>query len=252
MDEPTPEAVPADPTPVEGHLRMALPVGLGLFPLGLAFGALVVHAGLSWWWATVFSTIVYAGSLEFLLVGMAVTGVPLAQVALSTLLVNSRHVFYALSFPLHNVDGKVRKAYATFALTDEAYAVTTSPEAQRWSSRQIIGVQVFFQVCWVGGATLGALAGSVLPLDELDGLDFALTALFVVLAIEAYRDRPDRVTGVVAVACAAVALAISREHMLPIAFAGFTAVQVWRARRDPIELPVEPPGPNEVPPEVVA
>lgn len=241
MEEPTPEAVTADPVPAEGHLRVALPVGLGLFPLGLAFGALVVHAGLSWWWATVFSTIVYAGSLEFLLVGMAVTGVPLAQVALSTLLVNSRHVFYALSFPLHNVDSKAAKAYATFALTDEAYAVTTSPEAQRWSSRQIIGVQVFFQVCWVGGATLGALAGSVLPLDRLDGLDFALTALFVVLAIEAYRERPDRVTAALAVVCAVVGLAISREHLLPIAFAGFTAVQVVRARRNPIEVPPEAP-----------
>lgn len=217
--------------------KLALPVGLGLFPLGMAFGALVVHAGLEWWWATVFSSIVYAGSLEFLLVGMAVSGVPIAQVALSTLLVNSRHVFYALSFPLHNVDTKVGKAYATFALTDEAYAVTTSPEAQRWTSRQIIGVQVFFQVCWVGGATLGALAGSVLPLDRLEGLDFALTALFVVLSIEAYRERPDRVTAGVAVAAAVIALALSREHMLPIAFAGFTAVQVIRARRSPVAVP---------------
>jgi 4-azaleucine resistance transporter AzlC len=227
VDEPAPPSI----------AKVVLPVGLGLFPLGLAFGALVVHAGLSWWWATVFSTVVYAGSLEFLLVGMAVSGVPIAQVALSTLLVNSRHVFYALSFPLHNVEGKVGKAYATFALTDEAYAVTTSPEAQRWTSRQIIGVQVFFQVCWVGGATLGALAGSVLPLDRLEGLDFALTALFVVLAIEAYRERPDRVTAVVAVACTLVALALSREHVLPIAFAGFTAVQVVRARRSPPPVP---------------
>ncbi len=229
MDEPAPTSI----------AKVALPVALGLFPLGLAFGALVVHAGLSWWWATVFSSIVYAGSLEFLLVGMAVSGVPLAQVALSTLLVNSRHVFYALSFPLHNVDGKAAKAYATFALTDEAYAVTTSPEAQRWTSRQIIGVQVLFQVCWVGGATLGALAGSVLPLDRLDGLDFALTALFVVLAIEAYRERPDRLSAVLAVGCAIVALVLSSEHVLPIAFAGFTAVQVVRARRSPIPLALE-------------
>ncbi|WP_421118517.1 AzlC family ABC transporter permease [Aquihabitans daechungensis] len=238
MDEAPSDPAVAAVAPAPGEVaRIAIPVGLGLFPLGLALGALVVHAGLDWWWATVFSSIVYAGSLEFLLVGMAVAGVPLAQVALSTLLVNSRHVFYALSFPLHNVDSKLAKAYATFALTDEAYAVTTSPHAQRWTSKQIIGVQVFFQLSWVGGATIGALAGSVLPLDRLEGLGFALTALFVVLAIEAYRERPDRVSAVVAVACALVALALSREHMLPIAFAGFTAVQVIRARLDPIEVP---------------
>jgi predicted branched-subunit amino acid permease len=86
----------ARPTPV---LAIAAPVGLGLWSLGLAFGLVVVHAGLAWWWATVFTAVVYAGSLEFLLVGLAVAGAPLLQVASTTLIVNLRHVFYALSFP---------------------------------------------------------------------------------------------------------------------------------------------------------
>lgn len=220
---------------------MILPVGLGLFSLGLVFGAVVVHAGLAWWWATVFTTIVYAGSLEFLLVGMAVTGVPLAQVAMTSLLVNSRHVFYALSFPLQNVDGRAAKAYSTFALTDEAYAVTTSPEAAGWTSKRIIGLQLFFQLAWVGGGTIGALVGTVLPLDRLDGLDFALTALFLVLAIEAYRERPDTATAVIGAACGLGALIVAPDHLLPVAFAAFTAVQVIRARRQ------DGPAPDEAP-----
>jgi len=101
---------------------IVVPVGLGLFSLGLAFGLVVVHAGLAWWWATVFTAVVYAGSLEFLLVGLTVAATPLLQVAATTLIVNLRHVFYALSFPLDRVDRRWAKAYSTYALTDEAYA----------------------------------------------------------------------------------------------------------------------------------
>jgi predicted branched-subunit amino acid permease len=77
-------------TPV---LAIAAPVELGLCSLGLVFGLGVVHAGLAWWWATVFTAVVYAGSLEFLLVGLAVAGSPLRQVASTTLIANLRHEF---------------------------------------------------------------------------------------------------------------------------------------------------------------
>jgi 4-azaleucine resistance transporter AzlC len=122
----------------------------------------------------------------------------LLQVASTTLIVNLRHVFYALSFPLDRVHGLPAKVYSTFALTDEAYAVT-SAQPDGWTSRRILLVQFIFQVAWVSGATIGALAGSALPIERVQGVEFALTALFVVLAIDAYRARPDRVV----VGCAA-------------------------------------------------
>ena len=84
-------------------LRLAAPIGLAFVPLGMALGLLIVHAGLAWWWAPVFAAVIYAGSLEFLMVGLAATAAPVAAVALTTFIVNSRHVFYALSFPLDRV-----------------------------------------------------------------------------------------------------------------------------------------------------
>lgn len=216
----------------DGMPAVAAPVGLGLFSLGVAFGLVVVHAGLSWWWATVFTAVVYAGSLEFLLVGMAVAATPLPLVAATTLIVNLRHVFYALSFPLDRVDGRLAKAYATFALTDEAYAVTAvAPRA--WSSRAIVGIQVLFQVAWVAGGTVGALAGSVLPIERVHGVDFALTALFVVLAIDAYRARPEPWFAGCAAGCAVLAAVVVPGAMLPAAFAAYTAILLGRlaARR---------------------
>jgi 4-azaleucine resistance transporter AzlC len=206
---------------------IAAPVGLGLFSLGLAFGLVVVHAGLPWWWATVFTAVVYAGSLEFLLVPLATAAAPLAVVASTTLIVNLRHVFYALSFPLDRVNGRLAKAYSTYALTDEAYAVT-SAEPAGWTSRRILLVQVIFQVAWVLGATIGALAGSALPIERVQGLDFALTALFVVLAIDAYRVRPEVLLAVCAAGCAIVAWLVTPEWMLVSAFAGYTAILVGR------------------------
>jgi predicted branched-subunit amino acid permease len=71
-----------------------------MFLLGTSFGLLVVGSGLSWWWAPVFSAVVFAGSAEFLLVSLAVAGAPLLAIAVTTVLVNGRHVFYGLSFPL--------------------------------------------------------------------------------------------------------------------------------------------------------
>jgi predicted branched-subunit amino acid permease len=87
-------------------LRVSGSVGLAIFPIGIAFGMLVVHSGLAWWWASVFSSTIFAGSFEFLLIGLTATAAPLAQIALTAFLVNSRHVFYALSFPLHRITGR--------------------------------------------------------------------------------------------------------------------------------------------------
>src|SRR5699024_6047518 len=99
-------------------LRDTLVVGFGLFPLGLAFGLLLTQSGFAWWWAPLFSLLIYAGSLEFLAIGLLLALTPLAQLAVTTLMVNSRHVFYALSFPLHRVRGPWAKTYAMYALTD--------------------------------------------------------------------------------------------------------------------------------------
>ncbi|MDZ7885358.1 MAG: AzlC family ABC transporter permease [Mycobacterium sp.] len=179
-------------------LRLAAPIGLAFLPLGAALGFLVVHAGLAWWWAPVFAAVIYAGSLEFLMVGLAAAGSPVATVALTTLIVNSRHVFYALSFPLHRVAGLPGKLYSTYVISDEAYAVGVSPAARDWTSRQILTMQAGLHLTWTVSAGLGGLLGAALPIERLHGLEFALTALFIVLAIDAYRQHPgpaDRAAG---------------------------------------------------------
>jgi len=187
-----------------------------MFPLGVAFGLLVVQSGLAWWWAPLFSGLIYAGSLEFLLVGMLLVATPLASIALTTFLVNSRHVFYALSFPLHRVRGRLARVYAMFALIDEAYALTATRPPETLSSRRILCTQVLLQSYWVTGGIVGALAGQWLP-GPIDGLSFALTSLFVVLAIDACRSGQDLSDPALAVGCALVAATVAPGQMLVVA-----------------------------------
>lgn len=186
---------------------------MSVIPLGIAFGVLVVHSGLQWWWAPTFAAVIFAGSLEFLLIGMVVAMTPLTQIAATALLVNFRHVFYALSFPLHRVHGVTAKVYSTFALTDEAYALTAGPDAHQWTRRRIILVQAIFHFFWIGSVALGGLAGAWVS-AKIVGLDFAVTALFVVLGLDAYRTHRCLRLPLLAMGCAVVSAVVFADNML--------------------------------------
>ena len=168
--------------------RDSAAVGLGYLPLGIALGVLVIQSGLDWWWALLSPAVVYAGSFELLLIGLVAAAAPLTVIAGTAFIINTRHAFYALSFPLHRVNGRLGKLYATFALSDEAYALTSTNEARSWHSRRILWLQFFLHLYWVTGSTTGALLGDARIFDSIRGLDFALTALFTVLALDAVRN----------------------------------------------------------------
>lgn len=208
------------------------PVALGMVSLGLAFGLLLTQLGLPWWWAPIFSTVVYAGSLEFLLATMVVAAVPLAQIVVATLFVNSRHIFYAFSFPLHQVHHPLGKVYSAYALTDEAYALTASGQVGAWSGRRLLLLQLLLQLGWVGGATGGALLGLALPLEAVSGFDFALTALFIVLAMDAYRANPNLSLLLAAAGCGVGAIFFFPGQMLLVAYCAFFVLLLgWYAAK---------------------
>ncbi|APE11372.1 AzlC family ABC transporter permease [Rhodococcus pyridinivorans] len=190
-------------------------VGLGLIPLGLAFGVVLTQGGFEWWWAPIFSTVIYAGSMEFLAIGLIAAVTPLASVAAATLLVNFRHVFYGLSFPLHRIRSRLGRLYGVYALTDESYAIVAPKAREPLSGTRILTVQVLCQLMWVVSGTIGALIGAVLP-DGLAGLEFALTALFAVLAIDAFRANRDVPAPVLALVCGLVALLVAKSQMLVV------------------------------------
>ncbi|WP_312810244.1 AzlC family ABC transporter permease [Corynebacterium variabile] len=203
---------------VTAGVRASWTVALGLLPLGLAFGLLVSQSGFAWWWTPVFSFVIYAGSMEFLAISLVTGGVAPLSAVVTGFLVNFRHIFYGLSYPVKAVTSPVAKAYGVYALTDETYAILSAHRGSSWTAwtqPKIMAVQVFCQASWVVPGIVGALVGAALPVD-IEGLDFALTALFVVLAIEAMSARRDVLLPVVAVVTGVVGLLISRDQMLLI------------------------------------
>ncbi|MGW1024915.1 AzlC family ABC transporter permease [Streptomyces sp. NPDC002577] len=189
-------------------VRDSFSAGLGIFPLGIALGLLIIQAGLPWWLAPALSLAAFAGSLELLLVGMMATVTPLAAVALTVLVVNFRHVFYAFSFPLHLVKHPVAKAYAVYAMIDEAYAVNASlPEHER-SAPRLLAMQIACETYWVGGGLVGVALGAALP-APVKGLEFALCALFTVLTLDAFHSRKELPSLLLAGASVTVALVLT-------------------------------------------
>ena len=166
-------------------LSLSVPVAMGYVPLGMVFGFLLVQAGGAWWLAVAASVLVFAGAAQFMVVPMLAAGLPVAAIALATLVVNLRHIFYGLSLLDKLPHQPWARWYLVFALTDETYSVlTTLPPGT--STRQMVGVALLNQGWWVLGTLLGALIGTQAQVP-LVGLDFALAALFAVLAVEQWR-----------------------------------------------------------------
>ena len=198
---------------VRKGLADAAPVGLGLIPLGLAFGVLITQSGFDWWWAPIFSVVIYAGSMEFLAIGLLAVATPLYSLAAATFLVNFRHVFYGLSFPIESIRSRVARLYAVYALTDEVYAITATKRRSEMTGARTLTIAVTCQALWVLPGIVGGLIGMTLP-PGLDGLQFALTALFAVLAVDAWRASGDLPAPVIGLAGALAAAWLAPDQML--------------------------------------
>ena len=186
--------------------RASLPVMTGYLVLGMAFGILLEAKGYSWFWALFMSTIIYAGSMQVVAVDLLSGGASLLSAALITLLVNARLLIYGLSMLTRYQNKGREKPYLIFALTDETYALLCRPAPEGLNSRQYdLGVSLLNQLYWVTGSVAGSLLGSALPFDTT-GIDFAMTALFVVIFTEQFGERRNRLPGLIGLSVTAACL----------------------------------------------
>ena len=173
--------------------RASLPVMAGYLVLGLGFGVLLENQGYSFLWAFLMSLTIYAGSMQYAALDLISGGAGLITVGLMTLMINARHFFYGLSM-LDRYKGMGKaKPYLIFGLTDETYSLVCSDTPQGADPKAYrLWVTVFDQIYWVAGSTLGGLLGSILPFDST-GMDFAMTALFVVIFVEQWLSAKSRI-----------------------------------------------------------
>jgi 4-azaleucine resistance transporter AzlC len=170
-------------------LNISIPVMMGYIVLGFAFGLLLVSFDYDWYLAPIMSVFIYAGALQFLAVGFFNAKLGLIDIAIATIFVNIRQSFYGLSLlKKFKKTGKFKK-YLIFGLTDETYGLlTTVKEDKRLSKKHFyFFLTALNQSYWILGSTLGAIIGSNIHFDT-KGVEFSLTALFVVLCIEQYKN----------------------------------------------------------------
>ena len=178
--------------------KQSIPVMYGYLFLGITFGILLREAGYGVFWAFISSTFVYAGSGQFLMCEFIKENVPLYTCAVMTILLNSRHIFYGLSFLTRfKALGKL-KAVPILELTDETYSVLCFTEKDKVDPKCMLYISLFDHSYWIMGSCIGSLIGS-LPFD-FTGVDFSMTALFVVLFVEqwkSYSYKLPAITGIV-------------------------------------------------------
>ena len=163
------------------------------------------------------SITVFAGSMEFVAVDLLGSGTSLISAAIMTLLVNARHLFYGISM-LQRYKGTGRaKPYLIFGLTDETYAlvINGAPEGTD-EKRYYLLITLFDQIYWVTGSILGGLLGAAVTFDTT-GIDFAMTALFVVIFTEQLLTADDYVPAVIGVGSALLCLLVfgASDFLIP-------------------------------------
>lgn len=173
---------------------------IGFFPLGLAYGILMQSIGYNALWTGACSTFVLAGSLQFLMAAFFKGGFSIASIAMLSLLLNSRHMFYGLSFiEKFRSFGTLSKWFLIFSLTDETYSLHCSYKQEDGVSEKYAYVitAALVMLYWVSFSILGALIGNLITFNT-EGIDFALTALFTVILIDRMRISKSKLPAVVA------------------------------------------------------
>lgn len=191
-------------------LKHSFPILISFIPVGLAYGILMQTSGLNWIWTGACSLFIFAGSLQFLAVSFFAGGISLVSVIVMALLLNSRHIFYGIPFIEQWRKYGPWKLFLIYALPDEAFSLHCSntyddadENGKKWS--QIFDALLIL-IYWVLLSVIGALIGSLITFST-DGIDFSLTALFIVILIEQLKSAEgSRLPAVIAAASSVTCL----------------------------------------------
>ena len=214
-------------------LRRSVPILVGFFPLGTAYGILMAKAGYNALWTGLTSLFVYAGSLQMLMIGFFTASTPIMTVIVASLLLNSRHIFYGLSFLDKFNSYGPWKYFLIYGLPDESYSLLCSYVPQEGVEEKWVHVfdTALIWLYWIAFSVLGCIAGSLIPFD-LTGIDFAMTALFIVILVDQLKGASSRLPAAVSLISAALCLLLfgPDNFLLPSLLVTLAALTALRGR----------------------
>ena len=213
----------------------SIPVMAGYIVLGIGFGILLRNAGYGVIWAAAMSLFVFAGSMQYVGVGLLTVGASVITTALTTVMVNARHLFYSISMIGRYKDAGKYKPYMIFGLTDETYSLLCDgkvPEGVEPDRYRFL-VTLFNHSYWVTGSVLGSLLGAVLPFSTA-GIEFSMTALFVASFTEQWLTTRDHVPALTGLVCTLLSLVVfGRDNFLiPAMLLSTLALTLLRRREE--------------------
>ncbi len=189
--------------------KASLPVMAGYLALGIGFGILIESKGYNLIWSALMALTIYAGSLQYAAVDFLSGGATLITTALMTFFIQARHFFYGFSL-LDTYKGMgAAKPYMIFGLTDETYSLVCTGKVPDGVDKKkyFFLLTMLNQSYWIAGCTLGALIGALLPFD-FKGVDFSMTALFIVIFVEQWRSQKNHLPAIIGVASSVICLLI--------------------------------------------
>lgn len=217
-------------TDLKRAFRDTLPVLAGYVFLGFAFGLLMISKGYPAWYPIAMSISIYSGALEYAAVPLVAGPLNMLSSFVMGLLLSVRHLFYGIPVMEKYSRAGKEKPFLIFGLTDEPFSLlSTRGDCSRTYMTAVTGLNYLY---WNLGTALGALLGTLLPIAA-EGLDFALTALFLVMLLEQMKTKDGVIGGVTGIACAAAALALfGAENLVPASICMMVPILLLAKRRD--------------------
>ena len=162
-----------------------IPIFAGFLFLGMTYGVYMRTSGFSFWYPMIMSVVIFGGSLEFVATSMLLAPFAPVQVFLTAVMIQARHLFYGISMLDKYKGTGWKKPYLIYAMCDETFSVNYTADIPEGVDRGwfYFFVTLLNQLYWVGGATLGGLLGNLITFDT-KGLDFVMTAMFIVIFLE--------------------------------------------------------------------
>ena len=184
-----------------------IPIFAGFWFLGITYGVYMKVSGFSFWYPMLMSLTIFGGSLEFVAVSLLLGAFAPLQTLVVTLMLQARHLFYGIAM-LDKFKGTGwKKVYLIFGMCDESFSINCSVEAPEGVDRGwfMFFVTLFNQLYWVTGATLGGVLGSLITFNT-EGLDFAMTAMFVVIFLDQWRKEQHHAASLIGLGASLICL----------------------------------------------
>ena len=189
-------------------LMKSLPVMAGYIVLGFGFGIIAEKNGYGLLWAMAMSLFIYAGSMQYVTISLLTSGASLITAALTTLMVNARHLFYGITMIEPYKEIKSNKPYLIFSLTDETYSlVCNGCDEDIDFKKYSFFVSLFNHSYWIIGTLLGSIIGSLMQFNSR-GIEFAMTALFITVFVEQWKSTKNHIPALIGLFSSIICLLI--------------------------------------------